>query len=645
MKALKYVVVAAVVPMLLAPTAAWADSEKAQTRFERAYFLETHQGDLAGAAELYGAVAQSRGAPQALVAEAKQRRQSCLEDLRSADLAALMPAESIAFVELREPGRHVENLAGMLGLLGDPLANLTRPAGKGGGIPIPDAPGLVVPPEIYLSPGIVNELRRFRGVAAAITGIEAPPAGNPDLGGVQGVVVLHPGDDQMLRGALETFAQFVVPAEPISGFPTLEVAPPGIVVSFTNRLVVAGTSRGLVAGVVDRLSGRGGESLADRADMVAMAEQRRHSLAFAFVDVKRAVATAHQHLQQDPDAMQALAMAQGLFDIRHAQSVSASLGTTGKDLYAEVAMALDEGHANLVYNLVRTPPMSGRTLESVPAGAAGFVGIGINPATSPDDAARAAAKADTLRYVTGLDLGRELFANIEEITAFVVPGESRYAGEGPPIPDVGILIATQDPAKSRQLWEHLLSIPSMFMGIELPEPQTRRIAGLDVEVYPMPDGVKIHVALLDRGIVISPSGRAVAAAAEARRSGKSILKDPAMKAAVDRLTETTSIVAVAHAGRCAQVAAQFCPPGDLDEVRMVGAIAGSTLVMLQADETPTRLRVAAHVTGLPQVKDVIEMMSRIMMPQAGKGQFPEQVRAEELRVKRAPEPAQALARQ
>ena len=358
-----YLVTGFVLLGLLVPVSpADAASDKAQQQFERAYFLETHEGDLQQAADLYEVVAQDRHGSQELAAEAQQRRQCCLEDLRSQDLASLMPADAIGYVEVRQPGQHIENLAEMLGLTGDPLSNLTgdRPS-----IPIPDAPGMVVPAEVFLSPGIINELKRFHGVAVAVTGVEPPPVGNPDLGGVQGVVLLHPGHDEALRGLIETFAQFVLPADPIGGFPTIAVEP-GIVVAFTNRLVVAGTSRELVSDVIERLNGRGGESLASRPDVIAMGEQRRDALLFAFVDVKSAVATAYRHLSNDPEAMQALGMAQGLCDIGHMQSVSLSVGSSPEGVYAETVMALDEGHANLVYNLVRTPPMTGRSLKNVP---------------------------------------------------------------------------------------------------------------------------------------------------------------------------------------------------------------------------------------------------------------------------------------
>ncbi|MCH7812573.1 MAG: hypothetical protein IID40_01000 [Planctomycetes bacterium] len=590
---------------------ALGDSPQAQQQFERAYFLEEHDSNPKAAAELYGAVAADRRAPKALAADARRRQASCLEDVRSTDLAALMPAETMAFLEIRQPGQHLHNLADMLGLIGDPLSNLT-PAKAASAVPIPDTPGLAVPAEVFLSPTLLDELSRFRGVALALTGFGPAAADMPELGGVQGLVILHPGEANGLRGLIETAAQFVTPTEPIGNFATIRIEP-GITVTFTHRLVIAGTSRELVAGTVQRLTSGDGASLADRPDMQELAGQRDRALVFAFVDAKGALATAYKHLGEDRDAMQAIGIAQGLMDVGHWKSLCASIGSTDTGLHADFTLALEDGHANLVYNLIRTPPMSGKSLRAVPAGAAVVVGIGINPASTRQDSDAAPNKADTLRYVTGLDLGRELFANIEEIAAFCLPGQP---SDGPPIPDAGLIITAADPAKSQQLWDQLLTIPSLVMGQQLPEPMVKTIAGQPVKVYPMPQGINIHVVQLDHSLLITPTERAAAASIEALRSGKSILTDPGVKTATERISADTSILALAHAGRCAQLAAQFCSPGELDEVRMMGAIFGNTIATVIADESPTRLHIAGNLTGLPQVKDIVKLISQFIAARA-----------------------------
>ncbi len=591
--------------LLFVPTTAWAQS-KSQRQFERAYFLETHESNPKAAAEAYKKVVADKSASKELAAEARRRGDSCNEDLRSEDLAALMPPGAVAYVELRNPGQHIENLADMLGLLGDPLAQAV--AGKTG-TPIPDSPGLILPHEVFLSSGILDQLKGFRGLGFAFMGIEGPPAGNPALAGVQALLVIHPGDDEGLRGCIETAAQFVQPTDPISGFATLQIEP-GVVVTFTNRLVIAGTSRALVGDAIDRLTSIGHDSLATRPDFQEFSTQRNDALLFATVNVNTALVQATKIASQDQDAMQAIGMAYGMLDAAHMQNVWLCLGSTTEGMYGEFGVSMDEEHNNFVYNMIRMPPMQGVALRNVPAGAAAVVALGINPAAVHQDANHMQQKMDKLRAVTGFDLGRELFSNIKEIALFVNPGERQ---EGVEIPDAALIIAAADPSKSMAIWDQLLSIPSRIMGMELPEPASTTIDGSAVKSYAMPDGgPTIFVAGISQGLVVSPSEAAIKAVLATGKSGKSILDDPGMSRATSRLGKDTSVAVIIHAGRAAQVGAQFCPPGELGEVQAAASLLSNTMFTLSADEAPNMFRLSGSLTGLPKIKDVISVASQMM---------------------------------
>jgi hypothetical protein len=117
---------------------------------------------------------------------------------------------------------------------------------------------------------------------------------------------------------------------------------------------------------------------------------------------------------------------------------------------------------------------------------------------------------------------------------------------------------------------------------------------------------------VDHSLLVAPNEAALTASIEAFRTGESILTDPGVKEAVNQITEDTSLVLFAHAGRCAQVGAQFCPPDEVPIVRAVGAMLESTMLTMVADESPTRLRLAGRLTGLPKVKDIISLASEMM---------------------------------
>ena len=97
-----------------------ARAEDAAGLVQKGFYLQVHEGDLAGAAAAFERVASDSAAPAALRTEAQTRLAQCREDLASADLARLMPPEALAYVELSRPGDQVVRLAKMMGLVQEP---------------------------------------------------------------------------------------------------------------------------------------------------------------------------------------------------------------------------------------------------------------------------------------------------------------------------------------------------------------------------------------------------------------------------------------------------------------------------------------------------------------------------------------------
>ena len=106
--------------LLASFSAAAARAEDAAALLQKGFYLQVHEGDLAGAAAAFERVATDSAAPAALRSEAQVRLAQCREDLAAADLARLMPADAIAYVELNRPGEQLVRLAKMLGLVQQP---------------------------------------------------------------------------------------------------------------------------------------------------------------------------------------------------------------------------------------------------------------------------------------------------------------------------------------------------------------------------------------------------------------------------------------------------------------------------------------------------------------------------------------------
>src|SRR5262249_28032384 len=126
------------------------------------------------------------------------------EEKISDDLARLMPADTLVYAEVAHPGDQAERLIKMLGLIREPGAQT-----QAGGISLGN--GLFFPNDFTVSPALVAELKKCGGVAMAMTGLDSH--GQPE-----GLVALHTGNCDLLRGILETTVQVLEPGDPIEGF-------------------------------------------------------------------------------------------------------------------------------------------------------------------------------------------------------------------------------------------------------------------------------------------------------------------------------------------------------------------------------------------------------------------------------------------
>jgi hypothetical protein len=555
--------------------------EAAQADFERGFFLQVHEKELAGAAAAYKKVVESDEAPADLKQQAAQRLAAVNEDLATGDLAALMPPEAIAYVEISDVGEHAEELVRMLNL----QADAGQATSRGGSVALGD--GLYLPERITISPALLAELKHVRGVAAAVTGV--CPEGCP-----LGVAVVHPGDSNIVRGLVESAVQVLQPVEPVGGFPTYTYEQQVWIVQ-TARLIVVGSSREEVASTVARLSDDAAPRLSESDAFSRVADDREDATLFAWLSGPRVVEQLRGVLQGE-EAM----FANAVLDLEHLQSASIAIGPTEHGLAAEVKVELDEGHHNLAYGLVRTAPLSGRALAHVPAGVAGLALIGLNP-TSQE---RSAAETGAPQYVAALDIGRELFSNIEEIGLFVLP-QSEGGAAGLPLPEMGLVVAVKDAAKSQTLWSQLLTIPGLALP-QLPPPADVEIGGHTGKEFHYPDAPPVQLVRLgDDGLVLGTRG-AVAASVGAQGSGSSVAEDSGFQPLLAELTPSSSKAILVDVGRAIETAAT-ANPHDAEEMRMVASLVGGLRISLVTAEQPTSLAVRLAATNLPDVQKLIDV--------------------------------------
>ncbi len=629
---------------VVAVASAASAADDVQRDFERGYFLQTHQRDCAAAAAAFEKVVAATECPAALKAEATYRLAQCREDVAAADLARLMPPEALAYAEFTEPGKHARQLLTSVGLLRDPaVADAAATEGLPTGTPL--APWLFFPDDFSISPALVAEIERFRGVAVAITSIDPEMRRPPE-----GVLVLHPGE---LRGELETVVQLLPPAEPIEGFKTYQVEGQ-VWITMTTRLVIVSNSRQNVADAVARLKNSGAGSLAADENFKRCAEDRDGALLFVYASGPALLEAFGPQF----DSQEAV-IARIVLDLDNLQSITAALGTTEQGLELKACVNMAPGHRNLALGLIQTAPASRRSLAFVPGEAAGVALLGLNPATEP-----AAVKDDEARRpLTAMDIGREVFSNIEELAGFVMAPADGDASELP-IPEFGVVIAVSDAAKSEALWNQLLVLPMLFGLPGVSPPQDVTIAGIQGKLYPCPEGPQLVVLRADARTLIVGTPAAVAAAVKAGAEGNGLQEDPAFKPLLARLDPNTSKALLIDAGRMAQMSAEMAQRGmghsadslrrHIDNYRqrletaddpqqkqqlqmqitqleqiavqiqrnaemqeqmisMVAELIGDLKITAVSEEGPTKFAVRAEATGLPNVPRIVKMVAPMIM--------------------------------
>jgi hypothetical protein len=568
--------------LLLAGHLAAAHGEQITDQFYRAYFLEREQADFAGAAKLYTEVVSAKDAAAELQTSAKARLAVCREELAAADLARLMPPGPLAYVELNRPGDRLSSLLKQLGLL---AGNGKPPAGGQN--------------RLAISPVLIDTALGLRGAALAITGFD-PSNQRPS-----GVLVVHPGDMEIVRGLIETglpAAAEIMPS--VGGFPTYQVE--GVYITLTARLVLAASGPADIEAVLERMKDPKAESLATDAELAEILKDRHGELLFVCINPKPLMPMLSMLMAAGATQSREAALAQALLDPNSLRAVTARLDVDDQGLALELTLRLDEGHRNLVYNFLRRPAIDRETLRCVPAGAAALLTLSMNQAP--------AKYADTTQpssneppVVTALDIGREIFANINGLTIYALPPAADGAEPGG-IPDLAAAITVNDPAKSQALWSQLLGIASLATGASSMEGAVHEIADTPVRSYRFDKNVTVHQATSGHYLLLAATESALTRSLDAQRSGKSVIDDPGFASLLARLGPHTTVALLAHAGRCAAIARPFLSPSDAAKFEPVAELLTRTSAFVTVDHSDRLLRLSVAVAGVPDVSGLVSKL-------------------------------------
>ncbi|HEX5052653.1 MAG TPA: hypothetical protein VFZ65_12830 [Planctomycetota bacterium] len=553
------------------PFAATVLAQSPADTFHKAYYLQHEARDLQAAQALYEQVAQDQGAPAELRDQATAMLRTVAEELASLDFAQLMPADTILYLECNRPGEQLRSLLGQLGVLG----------GTGQGLGI--------------SPALVDGVLGMRGAAVAITEID------PRRGPTGGVAIVHPGDLDVVRGLLETALPIGGQrVEPIGGHATYSIEGQAFV-TLTSRLLIAGRHREDIAGVVERMQHGGDGSLAKSQRLAGAMAMRGDDLMFFCVNLQPLMPmimdAVARETRRDPGARAALAF----LDLASTRTVAGRVGVDARGLSLDAVVELDEGHRNLAFNLLRLPNIDEQALSLVPSGPAFFCLGAINRSGAvPPGETDAAGR----RVVTMMDFGRELFANVVDVAAFVMP-EVQQAPWGP-MPDFGVAMRVNDPQRSLALWQFVLGTAQGASGGGEPAAAQRQ-GDVVVQRFQI-DKVPVFLAQAGQHLVLSPSERLIGSAVDGLRNHRSVLQDDVYADALALAGDGSTLVAAANLGRCGVIGRQFLSDRERREAAPFLDLLANTSVSFVSLQTATRCGVRGRVVGLPDVGPLLQQL-------------------------------------
>jgi hypothetical protein len=533
-----------------------------------------------------------------------------LDDLMNYDTAALMPPETLVYVELGSPGEQIETLLNML--KGTPFEN---PLAAIGGSNAPGAgAGQKSPADIMaalLNPSMMAEFKKIKGMAIGVTSVTQ--SNNQPC-----IIVLYPGKSDALRGLIMMALNMAgAPGEPIEGMQTINIraANAAVAAVYDDKVIIIAQPASQLQWCVKQYKGITSEPTlaSNNKSFAKISKQQRQKNAltvWAKVDE-----TYAQILKVMPNP-QGLLRANAIADFNSIDEFIMTVSLEPNSFNCKTDVLFEDGHHCLAYDMIRTPNITKAALEAVPSDAIAVASFALSPANG--------VQADKVRTkiqsITGLDIGREIYANIEEVAIFAMPAEGNSVNADSFLPGrVGIAITSHNPEQTRQILATLLgTVNAMnsnqpFGPVDVNAGKFRIGMQGGKELYCYMDQVKNTTILsLNRSIVD--------ASVTAVKDQKSICAAGLLAPAVKKLSPSTSKLVLVNAGGAIRMAGPAIKIGSLSDeqrsqlnaaIEQLAVASAHTTIEICTDEQINSFSHNAAVTGIPPLNEVFGPVSQI----------------------------------
>jgi tetratricopeptide (TPR) repeat protein len=650
MEKIRNILLVAMAVIIGASLPLWAKS--ASVMLQEGLYAEEMKGDLDAAMKIYEQIIADSNAERSSIAEAMYRLGMChmkmrdeqqarvvfeklvtqypdqaavaekaqplLDEISNPDPASMMPANTIMYIEAGSPGKQIETLLKMFE--GTPLENPLSVIPAIGG-PSGPPPGAMA---ALLNPSMIKELKKIRGFAVGLAPTDNPlgPLNNPQV-----TAVFFPGKSDALRGLLlAAIGMAGQPTEIIEGMNVVNIQ--GMAgVAYDENVIIVGQPMEQLEWSIKQYKGITSEpSLLSKNK--AFGRLSRKSREDNLITVWMNAESMYPLLLEQADngflIVDRFRLADALVDFESIEEVMGFISLAENEIAVEASVQLKEGHKCLPLDLIRTPNLSTAGFEAVPSNAVAVASF----ALGEPESAPAKAVQERIKRLTGLDIGRELFANIEQVTLFITEptseAKSSVLGKyvSPVLPSVGIAVRSHNPVQTKSLLSELLKVfgvvnMSMMSGVS-------ETAADDIEGKYMigafdGKGVYCYMKQSGQNTILALSSETAQAGVKAVESRKNVLNDGALQAKLGAMSpDASKLVLVNHGGAIRLANAHMHKDYDssdtlpyFDILEQLAQVFEKTSLEVATGETENSFKVRASLSNLPPGSEIFPIAMQL----------------------------------
>ncbi len=506
------------------------------------------------------------------------------------DPTALMPADTLAYVELGNPGETLKQFVTMLlqlDSLGDSL-QIDVEADNEVGEAIMGS---------LTSSSIAAELGKVGSLAFGLVGID------PDQDTPSFVLLADPGDSDVLRGTLiAALGLSSRPMPELEGMKVMQI-PEGPSIAYDDKIFLIAHPAEQLEWSIKQYKGKNSNpSLAtENASFKRINKRiRRENLMTLWVDVDGLYKTAQKMVPDFPPEARLVAVIANFASMddvvvfAEVKDDSAAMGVT---------LNFNDGMQNLIYEMIRTPTLDCAGLEAVPSSAIALASM------APADAN--AAQIQQLRMLVqnalGLEIPSALFENIKQISLFLLPGEATVP-EGMPVRP-GLAIACKDTGPVLETLDMLLAKSPEPLPLLIHDTGSFILIGLEQSVVDdASNALAQHESVNDGGVL--------------------------MQTVSDHVSHTEKMVLLSASGLAQLMIEQFVENQDLDgeDEEQTREVLGQLTKLMEAtrfavytDEQPQTLSLYAELTDVPPISELmkpVQLVSKKIQDSRAKVRIP-----------------------